>query len=29
MKDAGLDDLIALDQGVRTQVGRWADARAV
>jgi 1-deoxy-D-xylulose-5-phosphate reductoisomerase len=29
MKDAGLDDLIALDQGVRTQVGRWADAQAV
>jgi 1-deoxy-D-xylulose-5-phosphate reductoisomerase len=29
MKDAGLDDLIALDQGVRTQVGRWADARSV
>jgi 1-deoxy-D-xylulose-5-phosphate reductoisomerase len=27
--NAGLDDLVALDQGVRTQVGRWADARAV
>jgi 1-deoxy-D-xylulose 5-phosphate reductoisomerase len=27
--NAGLDDLIDLDQGVRARVGQWADERAL